>query len=269
MSASQLNPVPYQTPLLTPNGLVSTSWANWFRQLAALSGGGSGNNISFPITIAQGGTGKENPEAAITALTGSQTAGEYLRSDGTNAALSAIQAGDLPAIIAPGIISPYGGSSAPSGWLMCSGTAISRSTYAALFAAIGTTYGIGDGSTTFNLPNFYGVFPRGAGSQTIDGISYAATLGATTGDSIQGHLHGPGTFYVGPLPPDPAQDQQNQYNDYSSAPGFHAFTWDESPAEAAVNGNSGIPISDSTNGTPRTAAETRPANVAVNFIIKT
>lgn len=52
-----------------------------------------------------------------------------------------------------GVILPYGGTEAPSGFLICDGSAISRTTYAALFNAIGTAYGEGDGSTTFNIPN--------------------------------------------------------------------------------------------------------------------
>lgn len=50
----------------------------------------------------------------------------------------------------------YGGSSAPAGWLLCDGSAVSRTTYASLFTAIGTTFGVGDGSTTFNLPDARG-----------------------------------------------------------------------------------------------------------------
>ena len=50
----------------------------------------------------------------------------------------------------------------PSGWLLCDGSAVSRTTYAELFAAIGTTYGVGDGTTTFNLPNFIGRVVQGA-----------------------------------------------------------------------------------------------------------
>jgi hypothetical protein len=53
-------------------------------------------------------------------------------------------------------------ASPPDGWLVCAGAAVSRTTYASLFTAIGTTYGAGDGSTTFNLPNFTNVFPYGA-----------------------------------------------------------------------------------------------------------
>ena len=55
-----------------------------------------------------------------------------------------------------GSVLSYAGSSAPTGWLLCFGQAISRSTYAALFAVLGTTYGVGDGTTTFNLPDLRG-----------------------------------------------------------------------------------------------------------------
>jgi microcystin-dependent protein len=63
-----------------------------------------------------------------------------------------------------GVISMYGGSTAPSGWLLCDGSAVSRTTYARLFSAIGTKYGSGNGSTTFNLPNFKGRVPVGLDS---------------------------------------------------------------------------------------------------------
>ncbi|HWP27634.1 MAG TPA: phage tail protein [Xanthobacteraceae bacterium] len=59
-------------------------------------------------------------------------------------------------LIPPGVVMPYAGTSEPSGWLFCYGQAVSRTTYAALFSAIGTTYGAGDGSTTFNLPDLRG-----------------------------------------------------------------------------------------------------------------
>lgn len=55
-----------------------------------------------------------------------------------------------------GITSAYAGSVAPDGWLLCTGGAVSRTTYAALFAVLGTTYGSGDGATTFNLPDLRG-----------------------------------------------------------------------------------------------------------------
>jgi microcystin-dependent protein len=69
---------------------------------------------------------------------------------------SQIDAGNVVGPITTGIVNMYAGAVAPAGWLLCDGTAISRTTYAALFAVIGTTYGAGDGSTTFNVPNLKG-----------------------------------------------------------------------------------------------------------------
>ena len=74
------------------------------------------------------------------------------------AATDAVNKGQLDAAVSsgaapPGIISAYAGSTAPGGFLLCDGTAVSRTTYAALFAVTGTTYGAGDGSTTFNVPD--------------------------------------------------------------------------------------------------------------------
>lgn len=82
----------------------------------------------------------------------------------------------LLAIIPTGAITAYGGGSAPTGWFLCTGTAVSRVTYAALFAIIGTAYGSGDGSTTFNLPNLQQRFPLGKSASGT-----GATLGSTGG----------------------------------------------------------------------------------------
>lgn len=68
------------------------------------------------------------------------------------------------AVIVPipaGVMLPYGGAAAPSGWLLCGGQAVNRVTYAALFTAIGVAFGVGDGSTTFNVPDLRGRVPAG------------------------------------------------------------------------------------------------------------
>lgn len=70
-------------------------------------------------------------------------------------------------LVPTGAIFPYGGSSAPSNFLLCNGSAVSRSTYATLFGIVSTTYGVGDGSTTFNLPNLINRVPIGAGTGTV------------------------------------------------------------------------------------------------------
>jgi microcystin-dependent protein len=68
-----------------------------------------------------------------------------------------------------GAIIGFAGSSIPSGWLECDGAAVSRSTYAALFAAIGTAYGVGDGSTTFNVPDLRDCAPIGVSPGSLSG----------------------------------------------------------------------------------------------------
>ena len=61
-----------------------------------------------------------------------------------------------------GVVQAFAGSTTPQGWLLCDGSAVSRTDYATLFAVIGTTYGAGNGSTTFNLPNLVDKFVEGS-----------------------------------------------------------------------------------------------------------
>jgi microcystin-dependent protein len=75
-----------------------------------------------------------------------------------------------------GTIKPWGKATAPAGYLLCDGSAVSRTTYADLFAVISTTYGAGDSSTTFNVPDLQGKFPQGKSGTT----SLAGTGGANT-----------------------------------------------------------------------------------------
>ncbi len=77
--------------------------------------------------------------------------------------------------------------SAPTGWLKANGAAVSREAYAPLFAAIGTTYGAGDGFTTFNLPDMRGVFPRGLDDGR--GIDSGRALGSYQADELKSHGH--------------------------------------------------------------------------------
>lgn len=85
-------------------------------------------------------------------------------------------------------------NTAPTGWLICDGSAISRTTYSFLFAVIGTTFGVGDGSTTFNLPNLKGRVPVGRDAAQTEFDDLAETGGAkthtlTTGE-MPAHSHG-------------------------------------------------------------------------------
>ena len=75
-------------------------------------------------------------------------------SNTNNWAKITVSAADLLQAVPTGSIQPYAGASIPSGWLLCDGSAVSRTTYSDLFSVISTVYGTGDGSTTFNLPDF-------------------------------------------------------------------------------------------------------------------
>jgi microcystin-dependent protein len=86
------------------------------------------------------------------------------------------------------MISAFASSAAPSGWLECNGQAVSRSTYSKLYSSIGTTFGAGDGSTTFNIPDLRGEFIRGW-SHGRSGVDDGRTVGSFQDQSIQSHAH--------------------------------------------------------------------------------
>ena len=92
-----------------------------------------------------------------------------------------------------GSISLFAGTTAPNGWLICDGSAVSRTTYANLFSVIGTTYGKGDGSTTFNIPNLKGKVPVGLDSSDTSFDTIGETGGEKTHtlsiDEMPSHSH--------------------------------------------------------------------------------
>ena len=92
-----------------------------------------------------------------------------------------------------GSIKPFAGTTIPDGYLLCDGSAVSRTTYAALFAVIGTTYGSGDGSTTFNLPNL-------SDGRVAAGTGFRQYVGTTTNGqlpNIKGDLPNTAINYAG------------------------------------------------------------------------
>lgn len=92
------------------------------------------------------------------------------------------------AVIPSGSIFPFAGTSAPSGYLICDGSPVSRTTYADLFTVCGTTYGAGDGSTTFNLPNLKGRMPVGLDSSQAEFDTRGETGGAKTHTLTQSEM---------------------------------------------------------------------------------
>lgn len=111
---------------------------------------------------------------------------------------------DAGSFITTGLILPYAGSGAPTGFLLCDGSAVSRTTYAALFALVSTSYGIGDGSTTFNVPDIRGrsIIGVGTGTKvltfasrssntiTVTGSANASTNEVQTGQAVLYHSTG-------------------------------------------------------------------------------
>ncbi|MFA6077398.1 MAG: phage tail protein, partial [Candidatus Paceibacterota bacterium] len=152
-----------------------------------------------------------------------------------------------------GTITMYGGSTAPTGWVLCDNSSLLRAgTYADLFAVIGTTFGTADG-THFNVPDMRGIFPRGAGTSAkltnANGTAFAGVLGTYQNDKMQGHKHSV------------TSDAQKQ----GFASGILNGAFCNFQAATVTVGS---PTTDGTNGTPRTGLETNPANLGLTFIIK-
>lgn len=96
-------------------------------------------------------------------------------------------------LVPTGSIMQFAGNQAPAGWIICDGSTISRTTYAELFSIIGTTFGSGDGSTTFNIPNLKGKVPVGLDTSDTDFDTLGETGGekkhTMTVDELVSHTH--------------------------------------------------------------------------------
>lgn len=157
-----------------------------------------------------------------------------------------------------GAIVAFGGTTAPTGWLLCDGTAVSRTIYADLFNAIGTNFGSGDGSTTFNLPDLRGAAPAGAGTSVGYTQNETLALGTKYNDQIQGHKHLEGAYYSPVF--------TNAMFGYISGPSASPNVQDR-----GVSGTVEIYTGEatvSTHGTVRPGDTTHGKLVGVNFIIK-
>jgi microcystin-dependent protein len=163
----------------------------------------------------------------------------------------------ITGLVPSGAILPFAMNTAPTGWLAADGSAVSRTTYAALWTALGTTsspYGQGNGSTTFNLPDLRGYFVRGSGTNS-DGTA-AGTFGTKQSDDFKSHNH-------------------------TDAGHTHTAT-----TTAALAGTSNVSASGSANKQPvgtgavtvntgyadiqySGGTETRPKNIAMLYCIKT
>ena len=167
-------------------------------------------------------------------------------------------------LVPTGAIMPFAMNSAPNGWLAANGTAVSRTTYATLFAAVGTTYGTGDGSSTFNLPDLQGYFVRGAGTNS-DGTT-AGAFGAKQADAVISHTHS-GT--TGNDSPDHTHNYQAWVGQNIAATPGGATTAAGYPTYTTSGANTRHqhPFTTSSQS-PAGATETRPKNIALLYCIK-
>jgi len=216
--------------------------------VASFSGGTTGLTPSTATTgavtlagtlaVANGGTG----------LTSPGTSGNLLTSNGTAWTSTAPAPGVLS-----GTIQMWPTATPPSGYALCDGTAVSRTTYAALFAVVGTTFGTGDGATTFNLPDYRGRSPLG-----VSGSYALATTGGSADAIVPSHTHGitdpthshslPGTILT--------------YGNPSGGSGVLVQISSMNTGAASTG------ITVNTAGVSPTGANLQPY-LAINFIIKT
>jgi len=185
-----------------PNGTtaqVYTDGTNFFSAQTG-SAGDFKVNGNFTVTgnqtdtgnLTVGGTFTANNTAtfAVSPTAPTPTAGDNT----TKLATTAFVQSALTAGVITGAIQMWPTTSAPSGYLLCDGSAVSRTTYSALFALFGTTFGVGDGSTTFNVPNYTNRMPYGTTIGSTGGAS-TTTIGQTNLPNVNftvtdsGHRH--------------------------------------------------------------------------------
>lgn len=222
-----------------------------------------GDNLADgSVTSAKLATGTAN---RLMGYDGSGAVGEVVAGSGLSLASGTLS---VNVVGTPsGVVAPFAGAAAPSGWLLCDGAAVSRTTYAALFTVVGTQYGSGDGSSTFNLPDLRGRSVFGldnmggsAASRVTSGISgiAATTLGAAGGDERM-HQH---THTV----TDPGHTHTLSFNDavgFAASGGGNHFNTTSTQAVTS-SATTGVTVNNAGAG----ASQNMPPAMMLNYIIK-
>lgn len=215
-----------------------------------------GNDPNFATTVTNALASKQPLDATLTALAAIATAADKLIyatgpdtfSTATLTAFARTLLDDADAAAAratlgvgnvTGQVAFFAMSTTPNGWLKANGASVSRTTYAGLFSVIGTTYGVGDGSTTFGLPDLRGEFLRALDDGR--GVDSGRGIGTAQGHQMQSHTH-----TITPL--------QTTSGTYAGVGTYNGT-------------NSSTPNSGATGGTSN-SSENRPRNVALLACIK-
>ena len=194
------------------------------------------------------------PKIATNSVTTSKIADSNVTTEKiANGAVTSAKLGNDILFVPAGAVMPFAMNSAPSGWLAANGSEVSRTTYATLFAVIGTTYGSGNGSTTFNLPDLRGYFVRGSGTNS-DGTASAA-FGTKQNDELKSHTH---LLFADAFSADGSKVSISQQAAWASTNDGR-----EDYHIGGVTNNATLGNSSSVGGT-----ETRPKNIALLYCIK-
>lgn len=177
-----------------------------------------------------------------------------------------------------GGIMMFGGDTAPADFLICDGSAVSRITYAGLFSIIGTTYGNGDTTSTFNIPDLRALFAQGASSGNPLGTVQTSNIGSHTHTfrdawTIEPDAIGLGSLNLDGTPAPPAKDANGVLYDYA----LYKYDYtnveenrirptNDNPEDGGVNDNQIWTIDNVTNAAG--SGELRPANLSLNYIIR-
>lgn len=178
--------------------------------------------------------------------------------------------------VPPGVVVPFAGSSSPNGWLLCAGQNVSRTTYARLFTAIGTTHGVGDGSSTFGLPSLNGRVVVGKDNMNSTDANRVTTAGSGVDGDTLGATGGAESVVL-------AEANLPSHTHTVTDPG-HLHTFSDvrtTGGGVGITGGSGVSVTTQSSSTDSattgislgstgsgTAHNNMPPSIVLNYIIK-
>jgi microcystin-dependent protein len=191
---------------------------------------------SLPVSIANGGTGATTADGAR------------------------INLGLGTFLVPTGSLIMWASNTIPSDWKLCNGAAISRVTFATLFSLLGTTFGAGDGTTTFNLPDFRNKFPYGADTVAVGGT------GGSADSIVVSHTHTATSTVT-----DPGHNHTyNQATNQSPQSGSATQVFVSNTSQNTGNAVTGITVATTNTSTGSSGTNANlPPFLGINFIIKT